>query len=816
MPVNQLPVDPFLPDIRRAAAGASAMIITAAPGAGKTTRIPGEILDICSGGVILLEPRRVAVRMAAHRIAALRGGTPGGEVGYRIRGESRISAATRLTVMTPGVLLRMLHDDPSLEGISAVIFDEFHERGIDSDLAFALILDLAALLRPDLKVCIMSATLDVKALKDRLGAETPVFDLPGKLFPVEIRWSSKNTLIPDIAADAAKAVLEFCREDIAGDMLVFLPGVPEITKVQQLLAPAVPEDRRIMPLYGTLSIAEQSRVLETAPPGIRKIILSTNIAESSLTIEGVTMVIDSGWERRMRYSPAAGFSSLETLRIPKSSAAQRAGRAGRTAPGVVKRLWDETGHAARADYQIPEICECDLAPSAAAVAAWGTPVADLPWLDPPPSAQWQEAVTLLQRLGAVDSSGRITDRGRQISALPVHPRLGAMLLHAAGNRMLPTALDVAALLEERDDFRYFNSADLRLRLRLFHRDPGRFSRQRQIRDQLAALFPPEQLKGRSDPEQAGILIAAAFPGRVGRRRGTHDPLYRLAGCGAAALRDDDDLVTEEFLAVAALENSAFSANNHIRLAAPISAEDVEKLFGHRIVSRTRVDFSPESGRATARRERLLEGIVLNSSPAAVPPEELAQAVLDAALNRNIAMPPAGAAAALLLKKRIIFAAAVAPERFPDWSQAEIWRQFLQENIVPCGIRNFNDLEKLPWHDLLRNALGREVLMELDRCAPALFRTPGGRELKIDYAGDIPTAAVRIQDLYGLDKHPCAAGRALKLELLSPAMRPVQITTDLPGFWRGSWTLVRKEMRSRYPKHDWPEHPESAAAPGRKK
>ena len=274
------------------------------------------------------------------------------------------------------------------------------------------------------------------------------------------------------------------------------------------------------------------------------------------------------------------------------------------------------------------------------------------------------------------------------------------------------------------------------------------------------------------------------------------------------------LAKAKCLAVAALESSNFSANNHIRLAAPIDADELEKLFRHRITTRTRVEFSPESGRAAARRERLLEGIVLNSSPVAVPPEELAQAVLDAALNRNIALPPTGATAALLLKKRVIYAAAAMPERFPDWSREEVWKELLQETVVPCGIRNFSDLEKLPWNDLLRNCLGRETILELDRYAPAFFRTPGGRELKIDYAAEPPSVAVRIQDLYGLDRHPSAAGKALKVELLSPAMRPVQITTDLPGFWRGSWALVRKEMRARYPKHDWPEHPELGGTPGR--
>jgi len=807
-----LPILPFLDGIARTFAENHACVITAAPGAGKTTCVPPLLLDRIDGELLLLEPRRVATRAAAARISSLRGGAVGGETGYRVRGESRVSAGTRLTVMTPGVLLRRLRDDPALAGVSAVIFDEFHERAVESDLAFALVLDLVRVLRPELKVVVMSATLDSARLADALGG-APVIELPGRLHPVEIRWSDRPSLPASLAADAARAILELRREHPEGDLLAFLPGVAEIEELRARLSGALPGKDLLLPFHGSLPFREQNRALEPAPPGFRKVILATNIAESSLTIDGVTLAVDSGYERRLRYSPSTGFPTFETVKISRASAEQRAGRAGRTAPGIVVRLWNELDHRARPEFTAPEIRECDLAPAALDVALWGTPPEELPWFEAPPAAAWNRATELLLRLGALDAEGKTTRHGRELARLPLHPRLAAMLLCAEKEGSLDTALDLAAILEEQEGDRRGGAADLRAERNRFRTRPDRFPRRRELRRRLAALFPG--IRNSSDDAE-GRLLAAAFPEWVGKRRGEHDTVYRLAGGGAAELDPGDDLRREEFLAVARLD-TAGGPNGRIRLAAPLRRTDAEELFADAITEKLRIDFDPAAERAGAWKERRLGAILLSSTPVPAPPEELARAVCRAALDRGIALPPPGPAdPARRLLDRMRFALKRQPERFANRGFSPETEPELFERIASGSrVRTFADLDRVPWLEGLRRELGHALLADLDRAAPAVWRIPGGRELRIDYSGELPTVAVRAQELYGIDRHPSAAGMPLRIELLSPALRPVQIVTDLPGFWRGTWSLVRKEMRGRYPKHDWPEHPESASPPARK-
>lgn len=800
---TDLPVRSVLPELVAALDSHSGTVLAAAPGAGKTTLVPPALLDAVDGGILLLEPRRVAVRAAARRIASLLGESIGGRVGYVVRGESRTSPSNRLTVMTPGVLLRKLQADPELGGVSLVIFDEFHERSLENDLDLAFVLDVQENLRPELKILIMSATLETGRIAALLGG-VPVVEAPGRQFPVEIRYDEGGLDRFRPASGTARAVVKLYRES-DGDLLVFLPGMREIDECAALLAGMLPEQALLLKLHGSLGAAEQDRALVPAPPGMRKVVLATNVAESSITIDGITGVVDSGLERRMRFDPAAGIPFLEVGPVSKASAAQRSGRAGRTRPGVAVRLWNAFEERSRPERTQPEILEADLAGFALETAAWGTPAEALRWLDAPPSARLAAARTLLTELGAFDGGGRLTARGRELVRLPVHPRLGAMLLTARERGLLPLGCGIAALLEERDAFRGARGADLRERLAGMRSNPGAFRNQLVIRRQLLELMGAKDAV--CDAEAAGLLVASAFPDWVGKARSRHGRSYLLCGGSGGVLAEGDDLAGYEFLAVARLEGGA-GRDPAIRLAAPVEEAALVSLFKERLREVDAVEFDPERERVYARRELRLGAVVLRSTMQENPPEQaLAEAVLNAAAGRNRPLPPEGAKAARQLFERVAFARRQEPEEYPNWGSGFA----AQAAPFLAGIRSFADLDRFDWLELLRNLLGFERLRALDANYPEAFTTPAGARHRIDYDNEIPTLSAKVQEFYGVGSHP-AVGRKripLRIELLSPAQRPVQVTTDLPGFWRGNWPLVQKEMKSRYPKHFWPDDPASA-------
>ena len=803
-----LPMESCLDRLAIAMAAGSTVIISAAPGAGKTTLAPPVIAAAATGRTLLLEPRRIAARAAASRIADLYHVRLGGEVGYVVRDDSRISSSSRLVVMTPGVLLRKLQDDPLLEDVGAVIFDEFHERGTESDLAFALIGDLRKELRSDLKLVVMSATADLAALR-RLLPEAVCLEVPGKLFPVTVEYQSDPVPPDRLVHEAGKAILRGCRETQSGDLLVFLPGQREIEDLGAALTGKLPTEFDLMRLHGSLPLEQQNLVLAPAPPGRRKVILSTNVAESSLTIDGVTMVIDSGREKRLHYAPAAGLSFLEPRRISQASARQRAGRAGRTAPGKAIRLWTRAEELGFKNFSPPEILECDLLPPALAIAEWGTPCDQLNWIDPPPRGTYADAVKQLTALGALDPSGHLTPRGRQMAALPVHPRLGAMLLKAAELKQIPLAAEIAALLEERDISGLSGSgADLRERIVQLRRFPRRYPAIDKIRQRLLALFPDGRRQPAGDPEGCGLLLACAYPDWIAQNRTYHGTDFRLAGGGSAGLLPDDDLRRHEFLAVGRLDGQR-GGSGIIRLAAPLDPAEIRTAWPDRLTQVVTVEFDQDSEKAAARRELRLGALILESSAVPPPAGRLPEAVLNAAIKRKLSLPPESAAAANRLLERVRFAARTEPGEFPDWSE-EKWPETLPQILLPFAteLRSFDGLARLDWHAALKAALGREKLAQLDQFYPADFISPPGIRHPVRYAGEIPAVSLRVQELFGLDRQPTLGKRQLplRLELLSPACRPVQVTTDLPGFWRGSWKLVRKEMRGRYPKHDWPETP----------
>ena len=802
----QLPVAELLPQISPALRSCRTVVIHAEPGAGKTMLVPEFIHRHCPDGMtILVEPRRIAARAAAAGIAAIHGFTLGKECGFAVRGEKKSAAETGILAVTPGVLLQMLQRDPELTGVAALIFDEFHERSLEVDLAFTLALDVRDSLRDDLMLAVMSATLDAAGIGEFLHA--PVITSPGRTFPVDISYRPTSPEWRDLPREIGRAVLENLASG-AGDILVFLPGAEEIERTATLLTASLPPEFILEKLHGSLPFEAQKKVLTPAPEGKRRVILSTNVAESSLTLPNVRCVIDSGWEKVPCYRPGAGMTFLEPRRITVDSAIQRSGRAGRTAPGMAVRCWDKFQEAAFASHARPEILTADLAQLALTLANWGAAPGQLRWLDPPPEAAYQAALTTLQTLGFMDKDHRLTPLGKRSAAVPVQLRQAAMMLHAPAN-MRRLAASCAALLEEKDDFRAYGGADLRDRLDRWQQQPGRFRLQTTIRDRLLREFPDSGSGDNADP---GRIIAAAFPEWIGAARTRHGTGFQLAGGRAAALQENDPLRGADFLAIARLDGSG-KGDAAIRLAVPVTAEVLEDLFADRIFTATVTNFDADSGRFTARNERRLGELVLSSSPCPVPDEMRSRALISEALRRQIQLPPPEAKAAGQLLDRIRFGRAHGMTDLPDCSTAALAEK-LPEHAAAFlrGASSFAELKKAPWLEIISAMLSYENRTQLDRLCPAKFTAPSGMEFAIDYSGDVPTLAIQIQQLYGVKVHPCAGAdhMPLKLELLSPAMRPVQITSDLPGFWHGSWSAVAKEMRARYPKHLWADDPENSA------
>ncbi len=819
-----LPIEPILPQMAASLAETPCLVLVAPPGAGKTTRVPLALLDApwAQGGrIILLEPRRLAARAAAARMAQSLGERVGETVGLRVRFQTLVSDRTRIEVVTEGVFTRMVLADPTLAGVSAVIFDEFHERSLDADLGLAFARDTQAVLRDDLRLVVMSATLDGAAVASLLG-DAPVIRSEGRSFPVETRHVGRDPALR-MEAQVARVIRRALAAE-AGSLLVFLPGQGEIQRVaRELDDGGLPERVRVAPLYGALPPGEQDAAILPAPEGWRKVVLATSIAETSLTIEGVRVVIDSGLARVPRYQPATGLTRLETVRVSRAGADQRRGRAGRTEPGVCYRLWDEPETRALPPFATPEIRECDLSGLALALAEWGARDASgLALLDPPPAGAFQEGRALLQRLGALTAEGALSDHGRRLAALPLPPRLADMVVRGTASGQGDIAAQLAALLTERG--LGGASADLAERLRRFQADGA--PRARDVR-QMAARWTQTaaraSAKGGKAPISSrggdiGLLVAHAFPDRIAQQRDARGGAYRLASGRGAQIDPADPLARHPWLAVAELVGTGQAADR-ITLAAPLDPAAMAEAFDDQLEHREMIEIDA-AGRARMRRQTRIGELVLADQVVERPDRKrLAGALLEHVLAAGLDSLDWGEAA-LDLRRRVAFAAGIAPDGdWPDLSFAAL-ADTAGDWLAPLlEVGGLKGATAAALDAVLRDRIGWDRLRRLDRLAPERLTTPAGPSHRIDYGAEGgPRVEVRVQELFGLTRHPMVGeGRVpLTLALTSPAHRPIQITRDLPGFWAGSWQEVRVEMRGRYPRHPWPEDPAAAAPTTRAK
>ena len=783
-------------------------MLVAPPGAGKTTRVPLALLDRVADRIVMLEPRRLAARAAAERLAEQLGEAVGGRVGYRMRGES--VGGSRIEVVTEGILTRMIQSDPGLDGIGCVIFDEFHERSLNADLGLALVWEARSALREDLAVLVMSATLDAEPVAALLD-DAPVIRSEGRAYPVETRWLPRPLPAGARLVDEAArliALAEAETRETGGTILAFLPGEGEIRRVMAQLGNGC----EVLPLYGALKPAEQRAAL--APPGTRRrIVLATAIAETSLTIPAVRVVVDAGRARRARFDPGSGMSRLVTERVSRAEADQRRGRAGRVAPGICYRMWARAEEGALPAFAPPEIAVADLAGLALELAAWGSEPGDLAFLTSPPEGSLAEARALLRGLEALDAGGRITDHGRALAHLPLHPRLAHMLLRAG-----PDAADLAALLSNRDPLRGA-PVDLALRLAAV-RDPKGFAARhpheanravvQQIRDEAARLrrlvasrddrgASPPVPPGYLDKDEIGGMVSLAYPDRIGLRRKGDDPRYVLSGGKGAVMEAGDPLAGQRLIVAADLDGDGREAR--IRMAARLDEADLRALHGERIETVELCEWSRREGRVLARVQERLGALVLSDRAwPDVTPEAIAQAALEGLRLGGLPWTPAAAR----LRARIALLPDLGPTDDASLLADADW-------LLPWlgRVRTLADLRALDLVEPLKARIGWDGQQRLDREAPAHFVTPLGRKVPIDYDHEQPSIELRLQELFGVTRHPVVGGRPLRISLLSPDGKPVQVTTDLPGFWASSYADVRKDMRGRYPRHPWPEDPREA-------
>lgn len=810
-----LPVAEALPALREALRAGPNAVLVAPPGAGKTTLAPLVLKDepwAEGGRILVLEPRRVAARAAARRMAEMIGeAAPGGTIGIATRLDRAFSDRTRVEVVTEGLLVRRLQSDPGLEGVAAVLFDEAHERNIDTDLALALCLDLQRALRPELRLLAMSATLDGAAFARLLG-DAPVIESLGRAWPVELRHRARDLAdARDLPEAMASTIREALREH-PGDVLAFLPGWGEIRRTQERLGGL---DALVVPLHGELPPAEQDIALNPAPDGRRKVVLATSIAETSLTVPGVRIVVDGGFRRAPRLDTASGLSRLVTIRISRAAAEQRAGRAGRTAPGVAIRLWSEALHRGLPLADRPEMLEAELSSPVLDIAGWGARIEDLAFLDPPPAGAVKAAQALLRDLDALYGEGRITETGRRMARLGTHPRLARMLVAATDEGERALAADLAALLEERDPIRGREApSDVHLRLDLLHgadrADADRGTIQR-IRRAAALHRRRLRVHGATHPAgDAGALLAAGFPDRIAAKRGTMDGAFRLASGQGARLPATDPLAKSALLAVADLGLHGTEAR--IRMAAPLDRAALEARFPERLRREEGAAFDARAGAVVARRRLMFGPLVLEEAPLAhADPAAVAAALADAAAERAL-RDLNWTDAARQAQARILWMRKVEGEDWPDLSDAALVataRDWLAPHLH--GRSRLADLGALDVTSLLLDRLSWERRRALDAALPARIGLPAGRSAAVDYAREVPTLEARAQHLFGLAAMPPLAGGRVPLQvaLLSPAGRPIAVTGDLAGFWKGGWAEVRKEMRGRYPKHAWPEDPAAA-------
>ena len=806
--IHSLPVGAIAAEVNTTLAAHSRIVVTAPPGAGKSTLLPLTILDsITDGKVIVLEPRRIAACGIAERMASMIGERVGETVGYRVRFDTKVSRNTRIEVVTEGILTRMIVDDSTLDGISAVIFDEFHERSLASDVALALVREVQQLLRPDLKIVVMSATIDADAICRAIDAPLLVSD--GKMHEVEIRYSEEAT--PENCATLVARTISMAHRSHEGDILAFLPGQAEIMRCIELLGSALP-DTVICPLYGLLSPAQQREAILPDSNGRRKVVIATPVAETSLTIEGVRVVIDSGLCRTLVFDARSSLSHLETVRISMDMARQRSGRAGRVATGVCYRLWSKATELRMDDSRTPEILNADLAPVTLDIAAWdGSRIAGLPWLTPPPAAHIAQAEKLLQGLGAIDDAGNITPHGRALQSIPCHPRIAQMIAIAHNAEEKSLAADIAALLEERDPMADRSSADINLRITMLRsmRDrtnAGRWNRILNIASQYLRIAKASAVDNNApDPFITGRLIAHAYPERIAVADG--HCTFRLASGNRATIDASDLLSGYDSLAIASLGSRIF-------LASPLRLNDVADMA----TGYDNISWSSREGRIIARHEQRIGALVLDSSPLSGSGiEQKRIEVICNAVKREGVSLLSFPDDVQRLQHRIAAASEWHPElSIPDVSTEAVLSR--SDEWLPLYIGKAStaaELRKIDMKEVIWGMLPYEAQTEIDPIAPATITVPSGSNIRIDYrpGAEAPVLSVRLQECFGMTDTPRLDGgtRPVLMELLSPGFKPVQLTQDLANFWQSTYFEVRKELRRRYPKHSWPDNPLEAPA-----
>ena len=836
-PPTGLPVEEVVGSVRTALVDPGRAVLVAPPGAGKTTVVPIRLLGepwLGTERIVVLEPRRLAARAAARRMAELVGEPVGQTVGYRTRDERVMRAHTRIEVITEGILVRRLQRDPSLAGTGLVVLDEVHERNLVTDLSLALLLDAQRALRPDLRILAMSATVDADRLATVIGGAdgaVPVVTSDGRQHPVAIRWwPSASRDRPE--AHLARVIQRALVAEPDGDVLAFLPGAAEIDRAVRALTGlgSGPAPVDVRPLFGALATAEQDRALAPSPPGRRRVVVATDIAESSLTVAGVRIVVDAGLVRGPRFDPGSGLTRLSTTSASQAAADQRAGRAGRLGPGTAHRLWSEADHARRAAFPEPEMAVTDLCGLALELAVWGSDPDELAFLDPPPGPAWAEAQALLMALGALGANGRPTATGRAMIELPLHPRLARMVVEGQAGGLGWAASELAAVLDERDVLagrRQDRPVDLAPRVAALGAgavDPGavgqvqvaghavRSARRRagEIARRVGAQRAPV------DPTDLGPLVALAYPDRIAQARG--GGRFRLRGGGGGSVPTGDPLAAAPFLAVADLDVGV--GDGPIRTAAPLDIDDVRALVGDDVEQVRTLLWAPEADDLRERRETRSGALVLDQVQGPARPGETTVAALVERVRATDGAALAWTPGARALQGRLGFLYRLDADRWPDVSDAALLAdldRWLAPYLVAATGRR--DLERIDLAATLRSGLDHRSIVDLDRLAPSHVEVAGGRCFAIDYGAEGgPAMAARVQDLFGTDQHPSVAGGGVPvvISLLSPAGRPVQVTADLPGFWRGSWSEVRKEMAGRYPKHDWPVDAVHAIAPDRRR
>lgn len=827
--MSRLPIEDVLPNLRRTLTEGRNALLTAAPGAGKTTRVPLALLDapwLTGKNLLMLEPRRLAARAAAHRMAATLGESVGHRVGYRMRLDTKVGPTTRIEVVTEGILARLLQDDPALSAYAIVLFDEFHERSLQADTGLALCLESQRIFRPDLRLLVMSATLDCGPVSELLG-QAPVLACEGTMFPVETRY-----LEQPLSGHLDVAVVQSIKRALAqdqGSLLVFLPGMAEIRRVERkLLDMNLPSNIIVTPLHGDLPQEAQDRAIAPTQPGMRKIVLATSIAETSLTIDGIRIVIDAGLLRVPRFDPRSGLTKLDTIRVTQDSAEQRRGRAGRLEPGTCLRLWTSAEQQSLAPRRPPEILDADLAPLLLELALWGTAnPAELSWLTPPPAGAVAQAKELLIGLGALNAEGQITPHGTEMAALPLHPRLAHMLIKSVPLQLSPLACELAALLSERDILRGspgWRNADLRLRLDALHGqhdhaagatvDRAACQRVARTADLWQRQLPRHPRSSRQESlDEVGLLLALAYPDRIAQRQQGSNSRYLMANGRGALFQSPDPLGSEAYLVIADLDGGQQSAR--IDLAAPVSLRELETLYGDHIRTVDDVLWDETAQMVRATRQRRLGSLILSEQGLSKPDPSMMTAALLQGIHRAGLDRLAWTQELRQWRARVTFLRKIEGQesRWPDLSDEALLRT-LNDWLGPylSGLTTLDRVTRLDLTQPLHSLLSWEQARQLERWAPTHLTVPSGSNVRVEYeTQDLPILAVRLQEMFGCKETPrLVEGKIpVMLHLLSPGRKPVQITKDLSSFWKSAYLEVKKELRGRYPKHSWPDDPLTA-------